>query len=218
MRVSVAALALFWSIGAFAQSSDEEVLLPEEPSELDLLSGSQSSELDQLSSGQNSFLEFDMPQEREPVSVTVRALDKITAKFSDLTIAIDETVEFGSLTILARHCDTRPPEEFPETTAFLQIFDERTALLDVKQDVAELVAEQVPQRPETETEVESEPASIDHGAVGVPLIDGNELDIDGEKIFSGWMFASSPALNPLEHPVYDVWVVGCETREATETE
>jgi hypothetical protein len=27
--------------------------------------------------------------------------------------------------------------------------------------------------------------------------------------FSGWMFASSPALLALDHPRYDVWVVGC---------
>jgi hypothetical protein len=27
--------------------------------------------------------------------------------------------------------------------------------------------------------------------------------------FSGWMFASSPALSALDHPRYDVWVVGC---------
>jgi hypothetical protein len=27
--------------------------------------------------------------------------------------------------------------------------------------------------------------------------------------FTGWMFASSPALSALEHPVYDVWVTGC---------
>jgi hypothetical protein len=27
--------------------------------------------------------------------------------------------------------------------------------------------------------------------------------------FSGWMFASSPALSAMEHPVYDVWVVDC---------
>ena len=27
--------------------------------------------------------------------------------------------------------------------------------------------------------------------------------------FSGWMFASTPALNALEHPVYDVWVKDC---------
>lgn len=29
-------------------------------------------------------------------------------------------------------------------------------------------------------------------------------------IFSGWMFASSPALSALEHPVYDVWVLNCK--------
>ena len=28
-------------------------------------------------------------------------------------------------------------------------------------------------------------------------------------LFNGWMFASSPALNALEHPVYDVWVIDC---------
>ncbi len=27
--------------------------------------------------------------------------------------------------------------------------------------------------------------------------------------FSGWMFASSPSLSALEHPIYDVWVTGC---------
>jgi hypothetical protein len=27
--------------------------------------------------------------------------------------------------------------------------------------------------------------------------------------FSGWMFASSPSLSALEHPVYDVWVIDC---------
>ncbi|HYB56464.1 MAG TPA: DUF2155 domain-containing protein [Alphaproteobacteria bacterium] len=29
-------------------------------------------------------------------------------------------------------------------------------------------------------------------------------------LFSGWMFASSPALSALEHPVYDLWVVDCK--------
>ncbi len=28
-------------------------------------------------------------------------------------------------------------------------------------------------------------------------------------LFRGWMFASSPALSALEHPVYDIWVVDC---------
>lgn len=30
------------------------------------------------------------------------------------------------------------------------------------------------------------------------------------QIFRGWMFASSPAVNGLRHPVYDAWVVGCK--------
>jgi hypothetical protein len=29
------------------------------------------------------------------------------------------------------------------------------------------------------------------------------------KLFEGWMFASSPAVSALEHPVYDVWVIDC---------
>ncbi len=34
-----------------------------------------------------------------------------------------------------------------------------------------------------------------------------------EEVFSGWMFASSPALSALDHAVYDVWVVDCLTAE-----
>ena len=32
------------------------------------------------------------------------------------------------------------------------------------------------------------------------------------EVFSGWMFASSPALSAMDHPVYDVWVLGCKDR------
>lgn len=35
--------------------------------------------------------------------------------------------------------------------------------------------------------------------------------ISGNELFSGWMVASSPALNALEHPRYDVWVLRCKT-------
>ena len=41
--------------------------------------------------------------------------------------------------------------------------------------------------------------------------DGFGVETEGDMIFSGWMFASSPALNPLEHPVYDIWVIDCKT-------
>lgn len=30
-------------------------------------------------------------------------------------------------------------------------------------------------------------------------------------VFSGWMFASNPALSAMDHPVYDVWVIDCKS-------
>jgi hypothetical protein len=39
-----------------------------------------------------------------------------------------------------------------------------------------------------------------------PASDVNGAPVD---LFSGWMFASSPAVSALEHPVYDIWVIDC---------
>jgi hypothetical protein len=106
------------------------------------------------------------PLSSEPGSVVVlRGLDKVTARTRDFEINIGETAQFGALSITAQYCRRRPPEETPETYAFLQIRDRRT--------------------------------------------DGFGVDVEGEQIFSGWMFASRPAQNPLEHAVYDVWVLDC---------
>lgn len=43
-------------------------------------------------------------------------------------------------------------------------------------------------------------------------VDVTEVQLDGkeQKIFSGWMFAESPALNAVEHPVFDVWLSACK--------
>ncbi|MEL6922274.1 MAG: DUF2155 domain-containing protein [Pseudomonadota bacterium] len=41
-------------------------------------------------------------------------------------------------------------------------------------------------------------------------IDEITLDRRIRRIFTGWMFAESPGLNALEHPVNDVWLVGCK--------
>lgn len=41
-------------------------------------------------------------------------------------------------------------------------------------------------------------------------VDEITLDRKIRKIFSGWMFADSPGLNAVEHPVYDVWLKGCK--------
>ena len=41
------------------------------------------------------------------------------------------------------------------------------------------------------------------------VIDLNNLNNDEVFIFNGWMFSSSPSITPFDHPVYDVWLVGC---------
>jgi len=94
-------------------------------------------------------------------TVVLQGLDKVTARVSRIEARVGQFVRFGTLDIIARTCDKRPPEETPESAAFLDI-------ADVKPD---------------------QPA---------------------ETVFRGWMFASSPALNPMEHPVYDVWVLDCK--------
>jgi hypothetical protein len=95
---------------------------------------------------------------------TLRALDKVTGRAIDISAPAGVAVPFGSLAITVRYCYTVPPEEPPETSAFLQ---------------------------------------IDDGKPGETK----------KRVFSGWMFASTPALNGLEHPVYDVWVITCKTEE-----
>ena len=53
---------------------------------------------------------------------------------------------------------------------------------------------------------ESEAQKID------AFIEVDEITLDRKirRIFSGWMFADSPALNAVEHPIYDVWLTGCK--------
>ena len=99
-------------------------------------------------------------QEGSTEVVTLGALNKITAKLETITVRRDQTVKFGTLEITMRNCRSNPPEEPPESVAFLEI--------------------------------------TDLGHTGMP-----------SSIFKGWMFASSPAVSPLEHAVYDVWVTDC---------
>ena len=107
------------------------------------------------------------PAAAEVVAV-LQGLDKVTARISTVRAPVGLTVRFGSLEIIARACVKRPPEETPESAAFLEISD-------VKQ-----------------------------GEVPV-------------KVFSGWMFASSPALSALEHPVYDISVVDCTNSSSSDS-
>jgi len=45
------------------------------------------------------------------------------------------------------------------------------------------------------------------------FVEVDEAGPDGssKRVFSGWMFAASPGLHGLEHPVYDIWLVDCKS-------
>jgi hypothetical protein len=46
-------------------------------------------------------------------------------------------------------------------------------------------------------------------------IDDHRPGQKDNRIFSGWMYASSPGLNGLQHPLYDVWVISCSNGQTT---
>src|SRR6185369_5664954 len=46
-------------------------------------------------------------------------------------------------------------------------------------------------------------------------VDEVEANRARKRIFTGWMFAESPGLNAVEHPVFDVWLTDCEKPKGT---
>jgi hypothetical protein len=91
----------------------------------------------------------------------LQGLDKVTGRVMTIDAPVGAPVHFGTLEIIVRTCRKRPPEEQPESAAFLDIWEIRN-------------------------------------------------DQAATSLFRGWMFATSPALSALEHPVYDIWVLDCE--------
>ncbi len=187
-------LALF--AAASAQQSDpflDDLAAPQPSAEAG------PSELDILSEGENSdFPDIDAVKARKPISVTLRALNKVTAKYTDVEIKIGETAKYGALELTPRYCDKRPPEEFPETTAFVEIVDKSA---ENKSDY-KVGADDPAQQP---------PVADAIAAADVLGPAAGERKLPEGMIFSGWMFKSSPALNGVEHAVYDVWVIDCNT-------
>ena len=99
-------------------------------------------------------------------AAVLQGLDKTTARVSRFDAPIDQPVRFGTLVITARACIKRPPEEPPESTAFLEIDEVRP---------------------------------------------GDATSVVSKRVFSGWMFASSPAVSALEDPIYDINLLDCKT-------
>jgi hypothetical protein len=61
----------------------------------------------------------------------------------------------------------------------------------------------------------STPASETPETTAFVQIDDHRPDQSARRIFSGWMYGSSPGLNAVEHPLYDVWVISCNNNAAT---
>jgi hypothetical protein len=49
------------------------------------------------------------------------------------------------------------------------------------------------------------------------FVEVDEITLQGEvkRIFSGWMFAASPGLHGVEHPIYDIWLTDCKGPDQT---
>lgn len=60
----------------------------------------------------------------------------------------------------------------------------------------------------------SRPATEAAETDGFVEVDEITLSNEVKRIFSGWMFAASPGLNAVEHPVYDVWLSSCHMESA----
>jgi len=99
---------------------------------------------------------------RKEIRVNIVALDKITAKTSDLQILLGETKRFGMLEIKALQCGSIKSPTEPGHTAYIQV-----------KDLSENINNQV-------------------------------------FVFNGWTFSSSTTLRPLDHPVYDFWLISCD--------
>ena len=60
----------------------------------------------------------------------------------------------------------------------------------------------------------SRPATEEPKTTSFVEVDELESDQSRKRVFTGWMFAESPGLNAVEHPVFDVWLTGCRDPNA----
>ncbi|MBL8905291.1 MAG: DUF2155 domain-containing protein [Rhizobiales bacterium] len=60
----------------------------------------------------------------------------------------------------------------------------------------------------------SRPATEEPKTTSFVEVDELETDRNRKRVFTGWMFAESPGLNAVEHPVFDVWLTGCRDPSA----
>ncbi len=100
--------------------------------------------------------------ENKSTRVNIVALDKITAKTSNINLFLGETKKFGLLEIKVLKCGNIESQPEQGQAAYIQV-----------KDLTDNLSNKV-------------------------------------FVFNGWTFSTSTTLNPLDHPVYDLWLVNCE--------
>ena len=101
-------------------------------------------------------------KESKIVKVNIVALDKITAKTSNINLLLGEKKKFGFLEIKAIKCGNIKSQTEQGQAVYIQV-----------KDLSENTNDKI-------------------------------------FVFNGWTFSSSTTLNPLDHPIYDFWLIGCE--------
>ncbi len=156
--VSLIIMIVFFSNNLFSQEKlileNLEPTFEEESSEMD--SDQETDKISKIKSKNKKKFET-----RDTI-VHLRALDKITAKTSDIDVIVGQKKKFGYLEIFPKKCAKSQEEGNRGVVVYIQVKD-----LSEKKD-------------------------------------------DKVFIFNGWTFSSSPTLRTFDHPVYDLWVTGCE--------
>jgi hypothetical protein len=132
-----------------------------------------------------------------------------------LTLSVMTAGLLASAAAVQAQVPDLPPQQYPSTpmpVAVLQGLDKITARIytfeaPVDQTIGfgtlKVTAKACRKRP---------PEYPPESAAYLEILEQRPEQQQPNALFQGWMFASSPGLNPLEHPVYDVWLIDCRTR------
>ncbi len=63
-------------------------------------------------------------------TAVLRWLDKVTGRVSSIRAPVGQAIEIGTLVISVETCFTKPPEETPESAAFLKVWDQAGATVE----------------------------------------------------------------------------------------
>ena len=164
-KISLFFFLIFFNFLSFAHAEDKIKTMPLVNLEnLEASFENEESENQNILEKENLSLKEKKIKETKSNSIRVNivALDKITAKTSNINLSLGETKKFGLLEIKALKCGNVKSQSKKEQAAYIQV-----------KDLSDNLSNQV-------------------------------------FVFNGWTFSASTTLNPLDHPVYDLWLVSCE--------